>query len=148
MSNKVKNIAIGSDHAGFELKNSIIKYLDKEGYKITDFGCYSEESIDYPDVAHPVCKSIEDEENGLGILICGSGNGIAITANKHQNIRAALSWTPEIAELSRQHNNANVLVLPARFINKQLAIEILKPFISSNFEGGRHQRRIDKISVT
>lgn len=140
-------IAIGSDHAGFELKATITKHLkEHKGFEVKDFGCHSEESMDYPDSAHPVCESIEKEESNLGVLICGSGNGIAMTANKHQNIRAGLSWTPEIAELARQHNDANILVLPARFISQELALEIVERFFNAEFEGGRHQRRVDKIA--
>lgn len=140
-------IAIGSDHAGFELKAVISKFLtDKKGFEVQDFGCHSNESMDYPDSAHPVCESIEKKESSLGVLICGSGNGIAMTANKHQGIRAGLSWTPEIAELARLHNDANILVLPARFINEELALEIVGKFFDAEFEGGRHQRRVDKIA--
>jgi ribose 5-phosphate isomerase B len=139
-------IAIGSDHAGFDLKNILIKQLEDKGFEIKDFGCYSNESMDYPDSAHPVCDSIENKESDLGLLICGSGNGITMTANKHQGIRAALSWTPEIASLARQHNNANVLSLPARFITEDLATEITNAFFDAEFEGGRHQKRVDKIA--
>lgn len=141
------NIAIGSDHAGFELKKLLIQLLEKKGYAVKDFGCYSNESMDYPDAAHPVCKSIGSKVSDLGVLICGSGNGITMTANKHQDIRAALSWTPEIASLARQHNDANVLTLPARFISDDLAIEITNAFFDAKFEGGRHQRRVDKIAL-
>lgn len=141
------NIAIGSDHAGFELKKLLIQLLEKKGFSVKDFGCYSNESMDYPDAAHPVCKSIGSKESDLGVLICGSGNGITMTANKHQDIRAALSWTPEIASLARQHNDANVLTLPARFISDDLAIEITNAFFDAKFEGGRHQRRVDKIAL-
>lgn len=140
-------IAIGSDHAGFELKAVISKFLtDKKRFEVQDFGCHSNESMDYPDSAHPVCESIEKKESNLGVLICGSGNGIAMTANKHQGIRAGLSWTPEIAELARLHNDANILVLPARFISVELALEIVGKFFDAEFEGGRHQRRVDKIA--
>lgn len=139
-------IAIGSDHAGFDLKNTLIKQLEKKGFEIKDFGCHSTESMDYPDSAHPVCESIEKKESNLGLLICGSGNGITMTANKHQGIRAALSWTPEIASLARQHNDANILSLPARFISEDLAIEITNAFFDSEFEGGRHQKRVNKIA--
>ncbi len=140
-------IAIGSDHAGFELKAVISKFLtDKKGFEIKDFGCHSNESMDYPDSAHPVCESIEKRESNLGVLICGSGNGIAMTANKHQGIRAGLSWTPEIAELARLHNDANILVLPARFISEDLALKIVEKFFDAEVEAGRHQRRVDKIA--
>lgn len=141
-------IAIGSDHAGFDLKNTLIKQLEEKGFEVKDFGCHSTESMDYPDSAHPVCESIEKKESNLGLLICGSGNGITMTANKHQGIRAALSWTPEIASLARQHNDANILSLPARFISEDLAIEITNAFFDSEFEGGRHQRRVDKIACS
>ncbi len=138
-------IAIGSDHAGFELKETLKKYLTKKGWEVKDFGCYSPESMDYPDTAHPLCESIENHEFELGILMCGSGNGITMTANKHQQVRAALCWTPEIASLARQHNKANVLSMPARFITEETAKEIVDAYLSAKFEGGRHQRRIDKI---
>lgn len=140
-------IAIGSDHAGFELKSVLINHLKNKGFEVEDFGCYSSESVDYPDFAHPVCNSIEEGKNQMGVLICGSGNGISMAANKHKGIRAALSWTPEIAELGRLHNDANIVSLPARFITTEQAIEIVDVFFSTNFEGGRHQRRVDKISV-
>ncbi len=140
-------IAIGSDHAGFELKEILITHLNKKGFNIEDFGCYSKESIDYPDAAHPVCEAIENKLADLGLLICGSGNGITITANKHQKIRAALSWTPEIAALARQHNDANILSLPARFITQEDAVKITDAFFDAEFEGGRHQRRVDKIPL-
>ena len=138
-------IPIGCDHAGFELKNSLIEYLTSQGHEIKDFGTFSEESIDYPDYAHPVASFIEENNNSLGILICGSGNGINMSANKHQGIRAALCWLPEIAKLAREHNNANIISLPARFINLSEAKEMIDLFLSTDFEGGRHQKRIDKI---
>jgi ribose 5-phosphate isomerase B len=139
-------ISIGSDHAGFQLKVKVIELLRTLDYVIEDFGCFSEESMDYPDVAHPVCDSIENKESELGILICGSGNGISMAANKHQGIRAALSWTPEIAEMAKLHNDANVLSMPARFITEETAFEIVKIFLNTKFEGGRHSKRVDKIS--
>ncbi|CAG5076247.1 ribose 5-phosphate isomerase B [Parvicella tangerina] len=139
-------IAIGSDHAGFKLKARIIDLLTTAGNEVEDFGCFSEESMDYPDVAHPVCESIEGKQNEMGILICGSGNGISMTANKHQGIRAALCWTAEIAELARLHNDANILSLPARFITEEEALNCVNTFFKTEFEGGRHQRRVDKIS--
>jgi len=138
-------IPIGCDHAGFQLKQTLISYLESKGYEVKDFGCYSEESIDYPDFAHPVAEMVESNEGMLGILLCGSGNGINMTANKHQGIRAALCWQPEIAKLSREHNNANILTLPARFISEDAAKEMVDIFFSTDFEGGRHQKRIDKI---
>lgn len=138
-------IPIGCDHAGFQLKQTLISYLESKGYEVKDFGCYSEESIDYPDFAHPVADLVEKNEGMLGILLCGSGNGINMTANKHQGIRAALCWQPEIAKLSREHNNANILTLPARFISEEIAKEMVDIFFSTDFERGRHQKRIDKI---
>jgi ribose 5-phosphate isomerase B len=140
------NIAIGADHAGYELKKLIVNFLSDKGYQVEDFGCYSAESIDYPDYAHPVCHSIENGSNKFGILICGSGNGISMAANKHAGIRAALSWMPEIAELARLHNNANVLSIPARFVTDKIALKIVDVFFNTEFEGGRHQTRIDKIA--
>ena len=144
MSNKV--IPIGCDHAGFSLKEKIKEVFTAKGYEFEDFGCHSEDSIDYPDYAHPVADKVAATENGLGILICGSGNGISMTANKHQDIRCALCWTSEIAELARQHNNANVISLPARFVTEELALEMVETFLTTTFEGGRHQRRVDKIA--
>lgn len=138
-------IPIGCDHAGFELKQELIKHLESKGYEIKDFGTYSEDSIDYPDYAHPVAEMVEQNTGMLGILLCGSGNGINMTANKHQGIRSALCWQPEIARLAREHNNANIIALPARFITKETAIEMIDIFFSTDFEGGRHQNRIDKI---
>lgn len=138
-------IAICSDHAGFELKSIIEGYLEADNKEIKDFGTYSAESCDYPDFAHPCAKAVESGECYPGIAMCGSGNGIAMTLNKHQGIRAALCWTPELARLARQHNDANVLVLPARFINPVDALAIVDAFLETPFEGGRHQRRIDKI---
>jgi ribose 5-phosphate isomerase B len=144
MSQKI--IPIGADHAGFNLKGKIIEFLESKGYQVEDFGCFSEESIDYPDFAHPVAELIEQNTGMLGILICGSGNGINMTANKHKGIRSALCWNTEIAALARQHNDANIVALPARFISEQEALEIVETFLGTAFEGGRHQRRIDKIS--
>lgn len=141
-----KIIPIGSDHAGFKLKEKIINHLLKEGYEIKDFGPFSEESVDYPDFAHPVANFIEEKKADLGILICGSGNGINMTANKHQEIRSALCWKPEIAELARLHNNANIIALPARFISENEAIECVDVFLTTEFEGGRHANRVNKIS--
>ena len=138
-------IPIGCDHSGFELKQELIKHLESKGYEINDFGTYSEDSIDYPDYAHPVAEMVEQNTGMLGILLCGSGNGINMTANKHQGIRSALCWQPEIARLAREHNNANIIALPARFITKETAIEMIDIFFSTDFEGGRHQNRIDKI---
>lgn len=139
-------IAIGGDHAGFSYKEEIKKTLTEAGHQVQDFGPYSDASVDYPDFAHPLAISVEKGENELGILICGSGNGVAITANKHQGIRAALCWLDELGALARQHNNANVLCLPARFISLDLAKQITNTFLSTSFEGGRHQNRVNKIS--
>lgn len=140
-------IGLACDHAGYELKEYIKKVLDEKGLEYKDFGCYSEESIDYPDFAHPLAEAVEAGECYPGIAICGSGNGISMALNKHQGIRAALCWTPELAALARQHNDANVLSMPGRFITKEMGKQIVETFLSSNFEGGRHQRRIDKIPV-
>ncbi len=139
-------IPIGADHAGFELKTAIIDHLTAAGYTLKDFGCYSEESIDYPDFGHPVANMVEENEGMLGILICGSGNGINMTANKHQGVRSALCWKNELAELARQHNNANIIALPARFISTAEAIEMVDTFLTTDFEGGRHERRVEKIA--
>ncbi len=144
MDNSI-NIQIGSDHAGVELKAKIISYLESSGFKVKDFGTYSADSMDYPDVAHPVAEAVLRESNALGILICGSGNGVCLTANKHKGIRAALCWLPELGALARQHNNANILCLPARFIDVETAKEIVSSYLSAEFEGGRHQNRVNKI---
>lgn len=138
-------LGIASDHAGFEMKEALKQYLASLGYEVKDFGTYSPESMDYPDVAHPLARSVENGEVGLGIAMCGSGNGISMTLNKHQGIRAALCWNEELAALARQHNDANVLSLPARFISVDQAKGIVKKFLESSFEGGRHQRRVEKI---
>ncbi|MBS1544761.1 MAG: ribose 5-phosphate isomerase B [Bacteroidetes bacterium] len=139
-------LAVGSDHAGFELKEHLKGWLQNAGYTFKDFGTFSADSADYPDFAHPVASAVEKKEFELGLLVCGSGNGVAITANKHAGIRAALCWTEELAALSREHNDANILCLPSRFIEVQLAEKILDRFLHSNFEGGRHARRVDKIA--
>lgn len=144
---KENKIALASDHAGYALKQDVIKYLIGLGYEVTDFGTYSEESCDYPDFAHPAAKAVEDGECDFGIAMCGSGNGIQMTLNKHQGIRAALCWLPEIAALAKQHNNANFLVLPARFVSVEEALRIVDAYLNATFEGGRHQKRIDKIPV-
>ena len=140
-------LVIGSDHAGFELKQYLIKELESVGYQMEDKGTYSPESTDYPDYAHAVATAIE-QESVLGILICGSANGVCMTANKHQGVRAAQCWTPEIAVLAKQHNDANAVCLPARFIAKELALDIVKAFLSADFEGGRHERRVNKIACS
>lgn len=139
-------IAIGADHAGFEYKEKLREVLVSQGHDVKDFGTYSIDSVDYPDFAHPVAESVEKKEFEVGVLVCGSANGVAITANKHQGIRAAVCWTEELASLARQHNNANVLCLPARFVSLELATNILDKFLLTSFEGGRHGRRVDKIS--
>lgn len=144
----VKSLAIGCDHAGYELKEYLKKELTERGFEVKDFGTNSEDSTDYPDYAHPLASSVEGGENHLGILICGSGNGINMTANKHQGIRSALCWTAEIAELARLHNNANVVALPARYISQEEGLQIVDTFLGTEFEGGRHERRVGKISAT
>ena len=141
-----KKVAMCSDHAGYELKCIIQGYLESQGVEYTDFGTNSTDSCDYPDFAHPCAEAIEKGECFPGIAMCGSGNGIQMTLNKHQGIRAALCWTPELARLARQHNNANVLVLPARFIEPTVALEIVDAFLSTEFEGGRHINRVNKIA--
>jgi ribose 5-phosphate isomerase B len=139
-------IAIGADHAGFEYKEKLIAELNAQGHTVLNFGTNSADSVDYPDFAHPTASSVEKNETELGILICGSANGVAITANKHQGIRAAICWLPELAALARQHNNANMVCIPARFISATEALEIVNTFLSTSFEGGRHNRRVEKIS--
>lgn len=138
-------IPIGCDHAGFEMKEAIVKHLQSKGFSVDDKGCYSNDSIDYADYAHPVATMVEENPGMKGILLCGSGNGINMTANKHQGVRSALCWKNEIAALARQHNDANILTLPARFISLNEALEMVDTFFSTDFEGGRHQNRIDKI---
>lgn len=138
-------IPIGSDHAGFELKSKLIEYLTQKGYEMKDFGCHSSESVDYPDFGHPVAEFVENNKGVKGIVICGSGNGINMTVNKHQGIRSALCWNNEIAKLARLHNDANIIALPARFIDESLAKQMVDTFFNTDFEGGRHQRRVDKI---
>jgi ribose 5-phosphate isomerase B len=139
-------IAIGADHAGFELKEQVREWLTRSGFEYKDFGTYASESADYPDFAHPVASAVEKKEFDLGILVCGSGNGVCITANKHQGIRAALAWTEDLASLARQHNDANILCLPGRYISSDLAMKITDKFLNSAFEGGRHERRVNKIA--
>ncbi|GHE23641.1 MULTISPECIES: ribose 5-phosphate isomerase B [Sphingobacterium] len=143
-----KKIAIGSDHAGFEYKTALVEFLKAEGFEVEDFGPATGDSVDYPDFAHPVASSVEDGNNELGVLICGSANGVAITANKHQGIRAAIAWQNEIAALARQHNNANVICIPARFIDIALAKKIVNTFVTTDFEGGRHATRVNKIACS
>jgi ribose 5-phosphate isomerase B len=141
-----KPIAIGSDHAGFEYKTSLVKWLNKKGFQVKDFGTYSHDSVDYPDYAHPTASSVEAGEVAFGILLCGSANGVAITANKHQGIRAGLCWDNEVAKLVRKHNNANIICIPARFVALHLAEEMIETFMKTEFEGGRHATRVGKIA--
>ena len=138
-------IAIGSDHAGFEYKEILKTWLEKNGFDVKDFGTHSNASADYPDFAHPVSHAVESKQSELGVLVCGSANGVAITANKHQGIRAAICWTEELASLSRQHNDANIVCIPARFIPSDLAEKIVDRFLNTPFEGGRHATRVGKI---
>jgi ribose 5-phosphate isomerase B len=133
------------DHAGYELKEYLKKLLAKRGNEVVDFGTNSSESMDYPDTAHPLAEAVEAGKVDFGISMCGSGNGITMTLNKHQKVRAALCWKPEIAALAKQHNNANILSMPARFISRRMAVRILDAYLNAKFEGGRHQRRIEKI---
>lgn len=145
MSTETKiKIAIGADHAGFEYKELLKSFLTD--YEVKDFGTHSAQSVDYPDFAHPVASAVESKEYAFGILVCGSANGVAITANKHQHIRAAICWLNEIAVLSRMHNNANILCIPARFVSEDLAKEMTTTFLNTPFEGGRHEGRVNKIS--
>lgn len=143
----MKTIGLASDHAGFELKEFVKQWLEQKGWEYKDFGTYSTASCDYPDFAHPLAEAVEAGECYPGIAICGSGEGISMTLNKHQGIRAALCWIPEIARLARQHNDSNVLVMPGRFIDTTTADQIMTEFFNTAFEGGRHQARIDKIPV-
>ncbi len=146
MVDSVAHIAIGSDHAGYATKEFIKQHLTESGYIFRDYGTFSEESMDYPDSAHPVSKSVQSGISTFGILICGSGNGMAIVANKYPGIRAALCWNETITQLARQHNNANVLALPARYISEEEALKLSLLFLTTDFEGGRHERRVEKIS--
>lgn len=139
-------IAIGCDHAGYELKEHLKTYLSKKRYYVIDMGTDSAESVDYPDFVHPVANKVSNKEAEFGILICGSGNGVTMTANKHPNIRAALCWNVELAKLAVEHNNANVLSLPSKFISKRQAVYIVSAFLESEFEGGRHERRVKKMT--
>lgn len=140
----MRKIAIAGDHAGYELKEIIKNHL-KDKFEIQDFGTHSLDSVDYPDFVHPAASSVENGDNELGILICGSGQGVSITANKHQKIRCALCWEVELAELAKQHNDANMVAIPARFVSEELALNIIDAFLSIEFEGGRHQNRVNKI---
>lgn len=147
MSDITDIIAIGTDHAGYQMKEFLIHNLKPEGFIFKDYGAFSEESVDYPDIIHPLAKDINDGKYKRGVIICGSGNGVAITANKYNNVRAAICWEKELAKLSRQHNNANIIVLPARFISFKEALRFVKIFFSTDFEGGRHLRRVEKIAI-
>jgi len=141
-----KPIAIGCDHAGFEYKTEIVKFLNSKGWQVKDFGTYAPDSVDYPDYAHPVSEAVEKEEVAFGILLCGSANGVAITANKHQNVRAGLCWISDVAKLVRLHNNANIICIPARFVSTPDAEEMVNVFLTTSFEGGRHEKRVKKIA--
>jgi len=138
-------IAIGNDHAGTEYKETIVAFLESKGIEVINYGTNSEDSVDYPDFVHPVASDVEGNKVDLGIIICGSGNGASMTANKHQGVRCALCWTGEITKLARQHNNANILSIPARFVSQTQAADMVDIFLKTEFEGGRHQNRIDKI---
>jgi len=142
----IHRISIASDHAGFYLKEKVIAFCNEKQIECVDFGTYSSESIDYPDIAHLLGRSIDTGEFDCGIILCGSGNGVNMVVNKYKHVRSALCWNKEIAELARKHNNANILALPARFIDDSIAIEIVTVFLNTTFEGGRHQVRVDKIS--
>ena len=141
-------IAIGNDHAGTDYKNTIVSHLESLGHEVTNFGTNSNDSVDYPDFVHPVAEAVSNNSVDCGILICGSGNGVSMTANKHQKVRAALCWTKEITELARQHNDANILSIPARFTSEPQAVGMVDTFINTAFEGGRHQNRVNKISCS
>jgi ribose 5-phosphate isomerase B len=141
-----KPIALGADHAGIDYKNAIKTWLESKGHTVKDFGTNTTDSVDYPDFAHPTASSVENNESAFGILFCGSANGVAITANKHAGIRAGLCWQVEVAELVRLHNNANVICIPARFVTLDLAKEMIEKFMTTSFEGGRHQNRVNKIT--
>lgn len=144
----MKIIPIACDHAGFELKEKVKSYLSSRGYEVKDYGTNSSESVDYPDMVHPLGRDINNGVYELGIVICGSGNGVQMTVNKYKNVRCALCWTPEIAELARQHNNANILAMPARFIPQEVALNIVDKYLETPFEGGRHEKRVEKINKT
>jgi ribose 5-phosphate isomerase B len=143
-----KPVAVGADHAGFEYKTVIVDLLKNKGFQVMDFGTHSKDSVDYPDFAHPVANAVQNGEAACGVLICGSANGVAITANKHHGIRAAICWQTEIARLAREHNNANVICLPAKYISLPAAEEIVNIFLNTTFEGGRHEKRVEKIQGT
>lgn len=140
-------ISIGNDHAGTDYKKAVVKHLENKGYTVNNYGTDSHDSVDYPDFVHPVAKDVENKSVDFGIIICGSGNGANMTANKHQGVRSALCWTKEIAALAREHNNANILSIPSRFTAEQQTIEMVDTFLNTGFEGGRHERRVEKIPV-
>ena len=146
LKSNLMKIAIGNDHAGTDYKNQIVKYLENRDIEVVNYGTNEADSVDYPDFVHPVANDVEGEKVNLGIIICGSGNGAAMTANKHQGVRAALCWTKELAQLAREHNDANILSIPARFTSLPQAVEMVKTFLDTPFEGGRRQRRVDKIA--
>lgn len=141
-------ISLGNDHAGTDYKFEIMEYLKSQGHEVTNHGTDKDDSVDYPDFVHPVAKDVENSKADFGIIICGSGNGANMTANKHQGVRSALCWNKEIVSLAREHNNANVLSIPARFTSKPQALEMVKTFINTPFEGGRHERRVEKIACS
>ena len=145
MNVNIMKIAIGADHAGYEYKAKIVEYLTAKGIEIQDFGTFSTDSVDFPDFAHPTAEAVETGKADFGILICGSGQGVNMTANKHKGVRSALCWNTDIARLTRQHNNANIISLPARFVAYEYAVEMIETFINTEFEGGRHERRVGKI---
>lgn len=140
-------IGVASDHAGYEYKNIILHWLQSQNLNTTDFGPYTPESVDYPDTAHPLSVAVESKDCDFGILICGSGNGVCMTANKHKGVRAGLAWELEVVKLIRQHNNANIMCIPARFVSQQQALDFVKVFLNTEFEGGRHATRISKINL-
>lgn len=143
-----KPIALGCDHAGFEYKEAVKQWLTGKGYQVKDFGTHSLDSVDYPDFVHPAASSVENGESAFGVLFCGSANGVAITANKHQHIRAGLCWQNDVAALTRQHNNANMICIPARFVALPLALQMIEIFMTTPFEGGRHANRVNKIACS
>jgi ribose 5-phosphate isomerase B len=147
MFNKSLPIVIGADHAGFETKEQLKRIIERRGFSVEDKGTFSTDSADYPDYAHAVANAVEIGAASAGILVCGSGNGVCMTANKHHGVRAALTWTPELARLAREHNDANVLCVPARFVEEKIAEEMVDTFLATDFEGGRHQRRVEKIDA-
>ena len=143
----IMKIAIGNDHAGTGYKKKVVDYLKNKGIEVINYGTNSDDSVDYPDFVHPVADDVENQKVDFGIIICGSGNGANMTANKHQGVRSALCWTGEITKLAREHNNANILSIPARFVSEHQAVDMVKIFLETSFEGGRHQKRVDKIPV-